>query len=219
MNYPSYSDQLYSDIQPSYTDSLMHHGIKGMHWGVRKYQNPDGTLTNAGKKRYSDTKTMYKDLKKQVHKKRAAEHGGSNRFRTVTPIGEHSRKYIETAKANRKAYENSDAYKKWANDYDKFQKKWNKKIENNPDYDARMEKQYIKEDKEILKKRPKKNFSDPYDAAASIKGGRRYYNDRYLKGSGKDLSIAYLKDIGYSEATAKKMVDRLIQSGRTLGMD
>jgi hypothetical protein len=30
---------------------LYHHGIKGMRWGVRRYQNKDGTLTAAGKKR------------------------------------------------------------------------------------------------------------------------------------------------------------------------
>lgn len=31
---------------------LAHHGIKGMKWGIRRFQNPDGTLTAAGKKRY-----------------------------------------------------------------------------------------------------------------------------------------------------------------------
>lgn len=33
-------------------NSLEHHGIKGQHWGQRRFQNPDGSLTAAGKKRY-----------------------------------------------------------------------------------------------------------------------------------------------------------------------
>lgn len=36
---------------------LKHWGIKGMKWGVRRYQNKDGSLTPAGKKRYSDGDT------------------------------------------------------------------------------------------------------------------------------------------------------------------
>ena len=31
---------------------LAHHGIKGQKWGVRRYQNADGSLTSAGKERY-----------------------------------------------------------------------------------------------------------------------------------------------------------------------
>ena len=38
-------------------NELYHHGIKGMKWGVRRFQNEDGSLTTAGKKRYEDEST------------------------------------------------------------------------------------------------------------------------------------------------------------------
>ena len=34
------------------TNIIEHHGVKGQQWGRRRYQNPDGSLTEAGKKRY-----------------------------------------------------------------------------------------------------------------------------------------------------------------------
>lgn len=38
-----------------YKSYLAHYGVKGMHWGIRRYQNPDGTLTQQGKIHYNKT--------------------------------------------------------------------------------------------------------------------------------------------------------------------
>lgn len=56
-------------------DELNHHGILGQKWGVRRYQNEDGTLTAAGKARYgkmSDDE-LQKNLNKQVQKKKSSD--------------------------------------------------------------------------------------------------------------------------------------------------
>lgn len=48
------------------TNYLMHHGIKGQKWGVRRYQNEDGSYTAAGRERYdSPPQTLSRPKKKQ----------------------------------------------------------------------------------------------------------------------------------------------------------
>lgn len=64
--------------QYNYGPELAHHGIKGMKWGVRRYQNYDGSYTKKGLERYNKAESDYESAKakqKQIksdHKKGTA---------------------------------------------------------------------------------------------------------------------------------------------------
>lgn len=63
-------------------NELYHHGVKGMHWGIRRYQNPDGSLTQAGRMRLRGAKwksdLAYKQLKKDIPKNKLIAKNESN---------------------------------------------------------------------------------------------------------------------------------------------
>lgn len=46
------------------TDELQHHGIKGQRWGIRRFQNKDGSLTPAGRRRYDEPNSGRKFVQK-----------------------------------------------------------------------------------------------------------------------------------------------------------
>lgn len=96
---------------------LYHHGVRGMKWGIRRYQNKDGSYTAAGKKRYSDdVKSMSTDeLRKKVNRMNM-----ENRYIDLTrsPSSRVSRTSDSVEKASKTAGDINKIYKTTKGDKD-----------------------------------------------------------------------------------------------------
>ena len=73
-------------------DELYHHGILGQRWGLRRYQNKDGSLTKAGLKRYGSESNFNKIAKAEAKAKKEAE-AAKFRKRTEAELAKIRKKY------------------------------------------------------------------------------------------------------------------------------
>lgn len=93
-----------------YEDYLVHHGILGQKWGVRRYQNEDGSLTEAGKNRLSKYKE--KEIKKLDKTYDRSVHYGPYGVETARQgFKELNKQQIKAETQRHNAYLKSDADK------------------------------------------------------------------------------------------------------------
>ena len=188
------------------TNELYHFGIKGQKWGVRRYQNEDGSLTPAGKKHYgnmSDDK-LQKSLYKQVKKARANQSDWSNQWNVNNTIGKYSKAVEDRYRKDVKKFQSSDEYKKAMRKIAELDKKAGRGEISQDQYD----KQYINIRKSM--------YSPDLDTSVRYTDNGRKYSEAYLKKYGNDLNVAYLKDLGYDDATAKAFAARVLKANKKL---
>lgn len=94
----------------TYSNYICHHGIKGQKWGVRRYQNENGSLTSAGKKRYSSFATKRYEKKVQKYTQKAEKQEAKSMAAGNYVPSKYRRKAEEAASRAKRSQEFDDKY-------------------------------------------------------------------------------------------------------------
>ena len=97
---------------PPRSDELYHYGVKGMRWGVRRYQNEDGSLTNRGKRHYD-----YRDSDQYRNGDSATRQKLTNQYKTM-------KRYSGKKNANRGMYNYLNEGQDYNTEYKKALKRY-----------------------------------------------------------------------------------------------
>lgn len=187
------------------SDELQHHGIKGQKWGVRRFRNTDGSLTPAGRKRYSDSakETIRNAQIKRAEKKIAKT--DKKLVKTQAKLSDTNARIEKYKKSGGSSWDHfaGDMEQKWAhNDLDRARKLNTKK--RNLESKKKTNEQIINE----FEKNPTRIVSRTAMKNAAVKGAN----------IASDLAIMSLADDIFYGGEGKKAIKTLGRAATTAFM-
>lgn len=158
-------------------DELRHHGIKGQKWGVRRFQNEDGSYTSEGRRRAqqkSSTDSMSDDDLTKAVRRLSLE----KQYENLTKESDPPSKLESTKKAVDATFELVNRAKKMEQDSRKGTKKERMDLSKKTDKELRDQ-----INRELLER----HYNDLF-AKESVSKGRRYLSD-VLDSAGTVLAV------------------------------
>lgn len=169
------------------TDELYHYGVMGMKWGVRRYQNADGTYNSAGKARYLKDKTSNKKQSKEKYSKKWDKKIQKEESKIANKI----EKYTDSRKSQRSKSNTGKVYNKI-----------NTKLSTDPDIIRYTQLSKAMNNKRQVTLNEMQALQNAYNKASKAR-------IKIIQSHQQEMTEAALKDLGYTptKQSAKKYTD------------
>lgn len=197
-------------------ECLYHHGIKGQKWGVRRFQNADGTLTAKGQKRYGEKVTM--------HQGKTNVFVGGNRYRTHNEFKTANNFAKGTYKQNKARIKEEYKEAREKGEKGALRKSIAKRIDNTEQYNYELARNRVNAGQNELKRGAITGAAKRGAAAAAVVGAgvlagmlhANYMNNR-LKRDGAGMLTAAGIDQHYEYKIGKAQVAKYLGKAVAIG--